>query len=70
MLKQIVERLSSITDEEIWKMFRDSPVYTVTIEEDTRLTGLGYQSSGSRVVRYKEIDTEELPTVPYKRWRP
>ena len=45
--KQIVERLLSITDDEIARMFHDNPVCTVTNEENNKLVELGLQSRGT-----------------------
>jgi len=69
--KQIVERLHSITDEEIMRMFDDNPVCTVTNEEDATLRHLGYHCCGTREVRYAAagIDMIELPNKPHTYWR-
>jgi hypothetical protein len=70
LLKQIVDRLRAITDEEIKQLFRDNPVCTVTKEEDAKLRELGYHSSGTRQVRYEAagIAIIESPIKPHMRW--
>jgi hypothetical protein len=59
MLKWIIERSPSITDEEIEQIFHDNPVCTVLKDpENDLLRKLGYHSSGTRRARYAAAGIE------------
>ena len=68
-LKVLYEHIqsNSLGEKEIWEIFLDAPMITITKKEDAKLTSIGLRSSSDKS-RYKKagIKIIELPDTPIK----
>ena len=66
-LKVLYEEIQSrdLDEKEIWEIFLDAPMITITKKEDAKLNSIGLKSSSDKS-RYKKADINiiELPDLP------
>ena len=68
-LKVLWEEIQSrkLDEKDIWEIFLDAPMITITKKEDVKLNTMGFRSSSDKS-RYKKagISIIELPDIPIK----